>query len=229
MKLVSFQSMDAFKQLIEKGYLETDERYIDMNKMRLTYDWVVEKMNETIPNEHGVRFPLWCWVRFKRGICPPKHKGEPVKGFDVKITFEKAREDVFITDFRKYSFLLNNVYIPDNKQDKERFEEELKKSGITTEELLAVVRRDKDIDIRSDNAFLDMCEKIRNSFDKCITEDSDVLQGCVWRINLDEVTKIEILQDSDYRYGSFNYLRKNGKRFDWIKDYYDMLDRENLV
>ena len=68
MKLVSFQSMDAFKQLIEKGYLEADERYIDMNKMGPTYDWVVEKMNETIPNEHGVRFPLWCWVRFKRGI-----------------------------------------------------------------------------------------------------------------------------------------------------------------
>lgn len=224
MKLVSFQSMDALRQLIEKGYLEADETCIDLKKMGPTYEWVVEKKNESIPNEHDVKFPLWCWVKFKRGICPPKHRGEPVKGFDVKITFEKAREDVFITDFRRYSFLLNNTYIPDNKQDKERFDEELKRNGIAAEELMAVVRRDKDIPIRSDKVFLDMCGKIRNSFSKCISEESDVLQGCIWRINLEEVSEIEILHDSDYRYGSFNYLRKNGKRFDWIKDFYDRLD-----
>ncbi len=29
MKLVSFQSKAAFKQLIEKGYLEADEKHID--------------------------------------------------------------------------------------------------------------------------------------------------------------------------------------------------------
>ena len=33
MKLVSFQSMDAFKQLVNKGYLETDERFVDVKKM----------------------------------------------------------------------------------------------------------------------------------------------------------------------------------------------------
>lgn len=224
MKLVSFQSMEAFKELIDKGYLEADERYIDINKMGSTYEWVVEKMNEYVPNEYKAKFPLWCWVRFKKGICPPKHKGEPVKGFDVKITFEKAKEDIFITDFRRYSFVLNNIYIPDDKQDKELFERELERHGITTEELKAHVRTDKYPVKRTDKAFLDMCEKIRNSFDKCICEESDVLQGCVWRINLEEVSEIEILHNSGYRYGSFNYVRKNGKRFDWIKDFYDLLD-----
>lgn len=69
-----------------------------------------------------------------------------------------------------------------------------------------------------------MCSIIRKSFDKCICEDSDVLQGCIWRISIDEVSQIEVLHDSDYRYGSFNYVRKNGKRFDWIKDFYDKLN-----
>lgn len=224
MKLVSFQSMEALKELIDKGYLEADERYIDINKMGPTYEWIVEKMNEHVHNEHNTKFPLWCWVKFKKGICPPKHKGAPVKGFDVKITFEKAREDVFITDFRRYSFLLNNVYIPDSKLDKELFEQELEENDITAEELYAVVRTDKFTSQRIDKAFLDMCSKIRKSFDKCICEDSDVLQGCIWRINLDEVSQIEVLHESDYRYGSFNYVRKNGKRFDWIKDFYDKLN-----
>ena len=43
-----------------------------------------------------------------------------------------------------------------------------------------------------------ICNKIKESFDKCITKDSDILQGCVWRINLDEIESIEILQDEIY-------------------------------
>lgn len=223
MKLVSFQSMEALKELIGKGYLEADERYIDLNKRGSAYAWVTEKMNESVFNEHHAKFPLWCWVKFKRGICPPKHKGAPVKGFDVKITFEKAEKDVFITDFRRYSFLLNNVYIPDSKQDKDSFEKELEKYRITPAELKAAGRAGKHAPQRADKDFWEICQKIRNSFDKCIGGKSDVLQGCVWRIYLDEVSKIELLHDSGYTYGSFNYVRKNGKRFDWISDFYDSL------
>jgi len=48
MKLVSFQSMNAFKQLVNKGYLETDERFVDVKKMGPTYNWLIDKMNENI-------------------------------------------------------------------------------------------------------------------------------------------------------------------------------------
>lgn len=115
------------------------------------------------------------------------------------------------------------MYIPDNKLDMMAFEEELKRYNITLQELKAVVRKDQFITQRTDKEFIKVCQKIRTSFDKCITDDSDVLQGCVWRINLDEVEKIELLTDADYTYGSFNYMRSNGKRFNWIEDYYSKL------
>ena len=35
--------------------------------------------------------------------------------------------------------------------------------------------------------------------------------------------KIEILKNDGYRYGSLNYIRSNGKRINWIKDYYKKL------
>lgn len=222
MKLVTFQTMDALKDLINIGYLECKEQYIDLKKAGLTYTWVLEKMNKMIPNDKS-KYPIWCWVKFKNGICPPKHKGEPVKGFDVKITFNKQKKDVFITDFRRYSFLLNNTYIPDTLKDKELFDKILEEKNITKDDLKAYVRPDKFDHHREDKDFLDICQKIRQSFDKCITTDSDVLQGCVWRINLDEVEKIEILNDNNYRYGSFNYVRSNGKRFDWREDFYKKL------
>lgn len=37
MKLVTFQSMDALKSLIEKGYLESDSKYINQDKVGLIY------------------------------------------------------------------------------------------------------------------------------------------------------------------------------------------------
>lgn len=222
-KLVTFQINDALKQLINKGYLDCNEKYIDLKKAGPTYGWILEKMNKFIPNKYDSKYPIWCWVKFKNGICPPKHKGTPVKGFDVKITFNKPKEDVFITDFRRYSFLLNNVYIPKNLKDKEDFDKELLEYNITKEELKAFVRPDKYGSHRSDNDYLNICKKIHDSFDECITEDSDVLQGCIWRLNLNEVESIEILNDDKYCYGSFNYVRNNGKRFDWVKDFYKKL------
>lgn len=223
MKLVTFQTMEALKVLINKGYLECDKQYIDINKSGPIYTWVVNKMNQKVKNKNNTLFPLWAWVKFKNGICPPKHKGKPVDTFEVKITFNKSEDEIFITDFRRYSFLLNNIYIPDSIKQKDEFYNLLKENNITEDDLKAYVRPDKYETHRNDKLFLDLCKKIENSFDKCITTDSDVLQGCVWRINLDEVEKIEILNDKNYRYGSFNYVRSNGKRFNWIQDFYKKL------
>lgn len=223
MKLVSFQSLDAVKDLLNKGYLESNESYIDLKKANKTYSWVLEKMNNATPNKFNTKYPIWCWVKCYNNICPPKHKGKKVKGFDVKITFHKEPKDIFITDYRRYSFLLKNMYIPTSLKDKEKFEHKLEKLNITNEELKAYVRQDKYKTHRTDQDFLKVCEEIRKSFDKCITTNSNILQGCVWRINLSEVESIEILNDENYCYGSLNYKRSNGKRFDWLDDFYKNL------
>lgn len=223
MKLITFQTMDALKDLVNNGYLECKEKYVNDKKYGATYLWMLEKMKNRVLNKFNTKYPIWCWVKFKSGICPPKKKGDKIKGYDVKITFNKAKYDVFITDFRRYSFLLNNLYIPDQKTDKEVFEKDLKKYNITREDLQAFIRPDKYITHRTDREFLEICDRIRKSFDKCITCDSDVLQGCVWRINLEDIEKIEILNDDGYKYGSCNYVRSNGTRFDWIDDFYKKL------
>lgn len=223
MKLITFQSMDALKDLLKKGYLECDNKKIDIEKAGPTYKWVVEKMNEKIDNPYNVSFPIWCWVKCYNGICPPKKKGKSIEGFDVKITFNKKEKDIFITDFRRYSFLLNNMYIPNSLKEKENFDRMLEKYNITKEELKAYVRPDKYEKHRTDKEYIDVCNKIKSTFDRCITKDSNVLQGCVWRINLEDIEKIEILKNDGYVYGSLNYIRSNGKRINWQNDYYKML------
>lgn len=223
MKLVTFQSLGALKDLFEKGYLECDKSKINFDKVGYAYNWIVEKMNKQVENNFKCDYPIWCWVKCYNGICPAKRKGNKIEGFDVKITFHKSEKEVFVTDYRKYSFLLNNMYIPNSIEDKNIFNLLLEKYNITNEDLKAYVRHDKYSSSRKDKEFLEMCEKIRKRFDKCITKDSDILQGCVWRINLEDIESIEFLNNDKYMYGSLNYIRKNGKRFDWIEDYYKKL------
>lgn len=223
MKLVTFQSIDALEFLRKNNYLICDEKYINKEKVGDTYNWVIGKMKGVDSNKYNAKYPLWAWVKCRNFICPPKRKGSKVKNFDVKITFEKNIEDVLVTDFRRYSFLLNNMYIPNDIEDKESFDKLLKKYNITHEELKAYVRHDKYNSHRKDKEFLNVCKKIRKSFDKCITMDSEILQGCIWYIDINEIQSIEILEDDGYSYGTLNYIRSNGKRFDWINDYYKML------
>lgn len=69
MKLVTFQSMEALKDLVNKGYLECDESKINIEKVGATYSWVLEKMNDRIKNPTHIKYPLWCWVRCYNNIC----------------------------------------------------------------------------------------------------------------------------------------------------------------
>ena len=223
MKLITFQSYEALESLMSNKYLACDEEFIDMAKMGTAYEWIAERMREKIQCDCDSKYPIWAWVKCYNGICPPKHKGTKVGGFDVKITFKKGEKDVLVTDFRRYSFVLNNMYIPDSIQDKKKFDSLLEEKNITKEELRAYVRHDKYAEHRTDREFLDICKKIRESCDKCITVESNILQGCVWKISLDEVEKIEILHDNGYTYGSLNYKRCDGRRMNWMEDFYRKL------
>lgn len=180
-------------------------------------------MNEKVKNNTSFTYPIWCWVKCYNNICPPKHKGKKIEGFDVKIVFNKKEEDVFITDFRRFSFVLNNIYIPNNIKEKEAFDNLLKRNNIAKEELKAYVRKDKYSTHRTDKKYLEVCSAIRKSFERCITKESNILQGCVWKIDKEEIESIEVLNDDGYTYGSLNYIRGNGKRIDWINDFYKRL------
>lgn len=223
MKLITFQSFAALNFLKQHGYLICDDRFIDQPKASFFYYWVIKKMNQRVKNQTTARFPIWCWVKCGNSICPPRHKGKPVEGFDVKITFHAEEQDLFITDFRRYSFLLSNLYIPRDKQDEQWFEQLLDDKQITREELKAYVRPDKFPNHRTDQTFLEVCKIIEQSFDRCITKDSDILQGCIWKIDQSQIEQIEILEDDGYIYGSLNYKHTDGKRRNWIQEYYNSL------
>lgn len=226
MKLVTFQSIEALKFLNDNGYLICDDSHAPNDKYSSSYKFIIDNMNKNVNNNDNIKYPIWCWVKCYDGICPPVVKGKRVEGFDVKITFNKNEKDVFITDYRRYSFLLKKLYISDSIEDKLKFDKKLEENNISLEDLKAFVRKDIYNSHRTDKEFLEICKEIEKSFSKCITNDSDVLQGCVWKINKEDIESIEILPKDDNVYGSLNYVREDGKRFDWVNDFYNRLKEQ---
>ena len=65
MKLVTFQSFDAVRDLFNKGYLECDNRKINLFKAGPTYQWIVNQMNEKIEilKDDGYCYDFFNYIR----------------------------------------------------------------------------------------------------------------------------------------------------------------------
>ncbi len=196
MKLVTIQTKQAYDELISKGYLVANANCINKPKYGVPYQFIINHMDK-INNEYSAEFPLWVWVKYGGFISPPKNK---LLGFFskdeaqvVRITFEKPDGEVLVTDYTKYHFLLTNEYLPKTKQDYIDFEKTLQDSGVTKQDLLMYVRRDKYPSFRQDKVFENINKTIHNSYQDIFSADGKYLQGTVWDIKLSEVTKVEFV------------------------------------
>ena len=219
MKLVTIQTKKAYDQLLKNGYLVASAEYINKPKYGVPYQYITEHM-QNISNIYNAEFPLWAWVKYGGFSCPPKNK---LLGFFpndsneiVKITFEKKVEDVLVTDYIKYHFLLTNEYLPKSKEDQQFFEKLMIEKNVSKEDLLAYIRRDKYPSFRQDKDFQFINKIIKDSYKDIFTTDGTYLQGTVWHISTDDIISVEIIKKEnctkkksvDYRKMYINSLKQ---------------------
>ena len=197
MKLVTIQTKSAYESLIKNGYLVADSRFVNKLKYGVPYQYIIDHMSH-IDNIYGAEFPIWAWVRYGEYIASPKNKllGFFPNGEDeiVKITFEKPDAEVLITDYIKYHFLLTNEYLPKSLEDKNAFDNLMQDKGVTKENLLAYIRRDKYFSFRQDQDFDFINKKIKASYQDILTTNGKYLQGTVWYISANQIKKVEIIK-----------------------------------
>lgn len=220
MKLITIQTKSAYLSLIEKGYLITDENYVNELKYGVPYSFVTSNMNH-INNKYNAKFPVWTWVKYGKNLTPPKNKllGFFADGENeiVRITFNKPDSEVLVSDYIKYHFMLTNEYLPKDFEDKQNFDKLLKKFEVTNEDLLAYVRRDKFKSFRTDENFNLINEKIKNSYKYIFENLGKYRQGTVWFIDKAEIEKVEFINKNsctkkksvDYRKLYIKSLKKD--------------------
>lgn len=217
MELITFQTWGAFQELISKEYLVTNPQYINVLKSKKVYEWIIRKMDEKIKDKpKGASYPLWAWVQYGKRQCPPKHKTlgyfAPNEDILVKITFHKNEEELLLTNFNLFSFLLNNRYIPINKKEYLQFEKRLKENNITYDDLKAYMRPDKFLNHRQDKEYMQIIKEIQKSFDLILNPGKDRIQACFWKLNVSDIIQVEFIHRKDcvprnYKVGR-NYINE---------------------
>lgn len=196
MKLVTIQTKAAYESLVKNGYLVADEKRINLLKYGVPYSFIIKNMLG-MENAFGATYPLWTWVKYGKIICPPKNKllGFFPKDEDeiVKITFTKKDEDVLVSDYVKYHFLLTNEYLPVSIEDKLKFDKIMLKNKVTKEDLLAFIRRDKFETFRTDSEFNTINNLIQDSYKNIFVNKGDFLQGTVWDIKKQDIINVEFI------------------------------------
>ena len=223
MKLITFQTREALNTLQNTGILTAEMPYIDLQKYGVPYNWMVNEMkNKNICPQNKEQYPLWAWAKCGASIAPRKRKNITGEVQNVvKIVFEKADQDILLSDYMAYSFLLSGHIVPQNQQEYKNFLDEMERQNISLEELKNFVRS-KYIKPNTIKQFSEIQKTWKRIFDL----KSRVYQACVWNIKMSEVLKIEILNDTNYIYGAMNTKRLDGSRPNWKKKYLQFLPAE---
>lgn len=204
--------MSAYNSLLKNGYLVANEKFINLDKYGVPYNYISNKM-QNITNPYNAKFPLWVWVQYGKISSPRKNKllGFFAKDEDVivKITFTKPDNQVLVTDYIKYHFLLTNEYLPLSINDKQQFDDLMKSKKVTSQDLLAYVRRDKFTEYRKDKDYEFINSKIQNSYSRIFDNLGDYKQGTIWHLQKAEILKVEFINKEDCtKKSSVDYRKK---------------------
>jgi len=220
MKLVTFQTRQALTVLERQGVLAVSPDHINLQRYGIPYDYMVQQMKtHRIFPPANISYPLWAWAKYGVYMAPKKRKNLTGQTQDrVKITFEKSAQEVLLSDYMAYSFMLSGHIVPKTHQEYYDFLNEMVKRNIPLEELKNYVRHQS---TRQD--VVKLFPKIQKTWKRIFDLKSNVHQACVWDIKLSEVLEVDLLEDANYRYGVVNALRANGTRPNWKKKYLKFL------
>lgn len=186
--LYTRQHENSIHELEQKGRITNKEIYIKLH-MRDISDFFLEKYShftsladKIVSKPRDVDYPIWCSVS-KENCLRPIEK-------EVVYVLRVPRNQIIYFDGTKWDFVLNNLYLPADKEDEKRYLKELNKHGI-------------------DNSFellLDKNKSIYKLFEKEIASswqrifDIDdwnpfVVQANIWEIKKEWVKHVLRLED----------------------------------
>lgn len=191
-KLWSLISSEAYEELLNKKVLIcNDEKLVDQDLID-SYKWLIIEMNNRIINPDNIKYPLWAWYQAhnKNKKKPDMRYKEYYNSLDpndiYRIEFIVDRSKVLLSDFNLWHYILNQMIICDTILEEDNIEN-------IYPDFYKIHYNDKPKEIRK--IISDTWIKIFNleySKNHYHNYQADqVIQGCVWNIHLDQVTKID--------------------------------------
>lgn len=181
--LYTRQHENSIYELRQKGRITNKEIYIRLHMRDIApfflekYSLFTKMANKRLPRPQDVHYPIWCSVS-KENCLHPIEK-------ELVYALRVPKEKIIYFDGGKWDYVLNNLYIPLDKEDEEAYQKELKKRGINNSYELLL---DKNKFIYS---FFE--EKITQSWERIFDIDKwnpFVVQANLWQIKEEWVKHI---------------------------------------
>ncbi len=187
MILWTIQKESVWKKLNKDGYLIGKRDCIFDDEWIDCYEWMMDQMKKRIGNPQIKNsFPIWAWYQFEGSKPDLRSSGHlPRKEKGVRIEFECHEDEVLLSDFELWHYVLNYWYLPSSIADDKRFENELEKKGLSFFETKPLPD-------------LEYHQKIQKSWERIFDIDWDdphfthpkdkkSIQATLWQLKIDQV------------------------------------------
>lgn len=206
--LWTVQNEQVYQDVLDNGvyhvspsriiFPENDDSYIVCNR---AYRWLSEQMRSRVAETNAnVQYPIWAWFKHQgkaHGKPDMRESGHGEKGEHVvRLRLEIPKDRVLLSDYDDWHFALNYWYLGINEADSDAFDEELKRHGISFQELQTLATKD-------DDGMADIKERIENSWEKMFDVTRPVVDGwnfdwamrsiqaTFWELRLSDITQVE--------------------------------------
>lgn len=120
----TIQPYEVYQQLMKNGVFYCDpakSENLEYDNFQLAYKWMIQKMIKKVglPPE-GIRTPIWAWYR-SNNFTHKRPDFRRWKGFDdaVCIELDVPEEQVLLSDFEGWHFVLNDWFYSSATSDEE--------------------------------------------------------------------------------------------------------------
>ena len=181
--LYTRQHENSLYELDKKGIITNKEIYVRMHMRDISdfflekYRLFVEMAEKIVPRDESTEYPIWCTVSKKYCLRPIDK--------EVVYELEVPKEEIIYFDGAKWDLVLNNLYIPIDKEDGENFSKEIAKLGVTDSFSF--------IDGKYKGMYPEIEKKIRDSWQRIFIIDqfSEIsIQANLWKIKGEWVKRI---------------------------------------
>lgn len=181
--LYTRQHEHSLYELESKGRITNKEIYIRLHMMDLStffldkYRTFVALAEKRLPRPEGIDFPIWCSTSEKSCLRPMEK--------EVVYVLHVPKDQVIYFDGGKWDYVLNDLYIPRDEEDKLAYEELVDSLGVKDQFNF--------IGGKYKGMYPEMEKKIRDSWERIFeiqNWNEFIVQGNLWQIKKEWVQRI---------------------------------------
>jgi len=184
MRLWTRQHVSVWEEIMKVGCYFAKKEHIELKNDTISdyylelYHWYIRRAEKIVPRERNDQYPIWASTSYKDRL--------QVVEDTYLLELEVPEDCVVVTDFDKWGYVVNYWYVPEDKEDERKHNEELEKMGIGDESAIVMGHKG--------NFYPLLRDKILKSWDRIFEiekHDCVMTQATLWEIKKEWVIKVE--------------------------------------